>query len=176
VQAEALETIDRAARRWDGESLEGDYHGDVSWQLIQNMSTGHGIDISDEASPLVQCLKIAARDNTPERILANCEHLLVGLGSTGPIALFIKRTYNLGTAGSKVVHCTKFDYHVEGRDQDSAYEVFRERHCKSCPDVSPRPSDWKYVGDERKRIEARSPGFITRLLGTANGYRYSEKD
>jgi hypothetical protein len=176
LRTQTLGIIERATRRWDGESVEGDYNGDVSWLLIQNMSAGLEIDISDENSPLVRCLKVAARDNTPERILAHCEHLLVSLGSTGPLAQFIKRAYNLSTAGSKVVHSTKFDYHVEGRDQDSAYEVFRERHCKSCPDVSPRDPDWKYTEEERQNIETRNRGFVTRLLGKPNGYRLSDKD
>jgi Domain of unknown function (DUF4365) len=176
LQSQILDAIDRATRRWDGESVEGDYDGDVNWQLIQNISSGLGIDISDENSMIVQCLKIAARDNSPERILVHCEHLLVSLGSAGPIARFINVNYNMSTAGSKVVHCTKFDYHVEGRDQDSAYKVFRERHCRSCPDISPRATDWKYTEDERQRIEANNLGFVTRLLGGPNGYRFSEKD
>jgi hypothetical protein len=176
LRSETLAAIDRATRRWDGESVEGDYNGDVTWQLIQNMSTGLGIDISDENSPLVQCLRVAARDDSPERILARCEHLLVSLGATGPVARFIRRTYNLSTAGSKVVHCTKFNYHVEGRHQDAAYEVFQERYCKSCPDASPRAPDWRYTDDERKQIEARNVGFVSGLQGTPNGYRFSGTD
>jgi len=176
IRSEAIHAIDRATKRWDGESVEGDYNGDVSWQLIQNMSAGLGIDISDEGSDLVQCLRVAARDNSPERILSHCEHLVVSLGATGPVARFIRRTYNLSTAGSKVVHCTKFNYHVEGRHQDAAYEVFQDRYCKSCPAASPRAPEWKYTEDEQKQIECRNLDFVRALQGTPNGYRFSGTD
>src|SRR5438309_3483345 len=115
LRTDALNLIERAKRRWRGEAVEGDYQGDTIWQIIQNMATGLGIDISNENSPLVRGLRIAARDDSPERILANCEHLLVSLGATGPVARQIRGIFNIATAGSKVVHCTLYNYHVEGR-------------------------------------------------------------
>jgi hypothetical protein len=78
-----LRLIDRATRRWKGEKVEGDYHGDVLWQAVQNIATGMGLDISDESSPLVRELRIAVADDSPERVLVDCEHLLVTRGLSG---------------------------------------------------------------------------------------------
>jgi hypothetical protein len=176
LQAEALRLIDRAKRRWRHEPVEGDYQGDTIWQIIQNMATGLNVDISDENSPLVRGLKIATRDDSPERILANCEHLLVSLAATGPVARQIRRIFNITTAGSKVVHCTLHNFHVEGREQDAAYAEFKRTYCDSRPHSKPRPDGWHYVGDVRAEIEAKHRDFVARLDGTPHGFRYTNED
>ena len=176
LRSDALRLIDRAKRRWRHETVEGDYQGDPIWQIIQNMATGHGVDISDESSPLVRGLKIGARDDSPERILVNCEHLLVSLGATGPTARQIRRIFNISTAGSKVVHCTLHNFHVEGREQDTAYAEFKRTYCDSCPDKKPRPDDWRYVGDVRAEFEANHRDFVSYLNGTSCGFRFTNED
>lgn len=176
LRTDALRLIDRAKRRWKGEVVDGDYQGDPIWQIIQNMATGLGIDISDENSPLVRGLKIAARDDSPERILKNCEHLLVSLGAMGPIARRIVSAFNISTAGSKVVHCTLHNFHVEGKEQDAAYADFKRTYCDSCPDRKPRPDDWQYIGEVRTQIEAEHRDFVARLAGTAYGIRRTNQD
>jgi hypothetical protein len=176
LRTDALNLIERVKRRWRGEAVEEDYQGDTIWQIIQNMATGLGIDVSNENSPLVRGLRIAARDDSPERILINCEHLLVSLGATGPVARQIRRIFNIATAGSKVVHCTLHNYHVEGRDQDAAYAEFKRTYCDSCPDGKPRPEGWRYVGDVRERIERQNEKFVARLAGTPYGLRFTNED
>ncbi len=124
------------------------------------MASSVGIDMTDERSPLAQGLRIAAKDDSPERILINCEHLLVSLSATGPIARQIRRVCNLGTAGSKVVHCT----------------LHRRRHCDSCPDRKPRPEGWEYEGKVRDEVEARHHDYVTSLAGTEYGLRFTNHD
>ena len=176
ARADALQRIERARKRWRGEQVDGDYHGDIIWQIIQNIATGLGLDISDENSPLVRELRIAARDNSPERVLVNCEHLLVTPGAIGPTARQIQRLVGIGTAGSKVVHCTLHDYHVEGTDLDSAYAEFKRVHCDSCPDAKPRPAGWQYDDDARQLEIDRYGAFVARLAGTPFGLRYTSQD
>lgn len=176
IRADALLTIERAVKRWKGERVEGDYHGNTVWQAIQNMATSLGIDLSKENDPLVQSLMIAAKDNSPERILAECEHLLVSLGATGPNAQKVQRLFNIGTAGSKVIHCLLHNYHKEGREQDKVYEGFKRSYCDSCPDKKPRPPEWRYTGNVRRELEARNYEFVSRLAGTAFGLRFTEED
>ena len=173
---DALRLIDRVKRRWRKEKVEGDYEGDTTWQIIQNMAAGLNIDITDENNPLVLGLKIAARDNTPEAILVNCEHLLVSLGALGPVARQIWRMFNLSTAGSKVVHCTLHNYHVEGKEQATAYAEFKRRYCDSCPDRKPRPEGWRYIGKVRKEFEDLHREFVAALAGTSHGLRPTSQD
>jgi len=142
LRQDALDRVQRAVSRWKGEHVEGDYEGNTLLQAAQNMAAALGIDPSDENNPVVRALIVAVRDNTPERVLTNCEHLLVTQGEMGPNAQLIHRTFNIGTAGSKVVHCTLHDFHHEDKELDSAYETFKRRYCDSCGDCSPRPVGW----------------------------------
>jgi Domain of unknown function (DUF4365) len=173
---DALRLIARVTRRWKGETVEGDYEGDTIWQAIQNIATGLGIDISDENDPFVMALKIAAKDDSPERILARCEHLLVTQGATGPIARTIIMLFRTTRAASKVVHCTLHNFHVEGREQDQAYDEFRRRHCDACPDAMPRPKDWKLTSDEDLKLRVRHHDFVSRLIGTSFAPRFTNED
>lgn len=176
IRADTLRLIERAKKRWKGEHVEGDYQWDATWQVIQNMAAALGVDVSDENDALVRGLRIAARDDSPERVLATCEHILASQGAQGPVARRIQRLFNLGTAGSKVVHCTLHNYHQESRDLDSAYEAFRRSHCDSCPDKKPRPAGWEYTDEVRQEIEARNYEFVERLAGTEHGIRYTATD
>lgn len=176
IRTDALSCVERAAKRWRGEPVDGDYHGDVVWQVIQNMASALGVDLSNEDDPLVRGLEIAANDDSPERVLRNCEHLLVSMGATGPIARRIKRQFNLETAGSKVVHCTLHNYHWEGKELNAAYAEFRRLHCDSCADKKPRPSDWEYSDKERIEFEAKNSQFVQRLIGTKYGFRLTKED
>ncbi len=173
---EARAEIDRITRRWRGESVEGDYHGDTIWQIIQNISTAHGIDIGDESNPLVQGLRIAAKDNNPGRVLANCEHLLVSAGGVGPRARLIQEIYNIGTACSKVVHCTLHNFHVEDKEMDTAYDRFKRTHCDSCRDRKPRPAGWRCTDQIKREIEDQNLEFVKPLAGTEFGIRFTAED
>jgi hypothetical protein len=176
IRTDVLLKIERATKRWSGEHVEGDYHGDTTWQIIQNMATALGIDISDENNQLVQFLRVAAKDNTPKRVLATCEHIITSLGATGPTARRVKEIFNISTAGSKVVHCTLHDYHLEGKDLDSAYIEFKKRHCDFCPDRKPRPEGWRGTAREMREIQSQHRGFIANLKGTPDGFRYTDED
>jgi hypothetical protein len=176
VRADALSSIERAKKRWRGECVEGDYQWDTNWQIIQNMAAAIGVDIGDENSPLVRGLRIAAKDSDPGRVLVKCEHIIASQGAQGPIARQILRLFNLGTAGSKVVHCTLHDYHREGRDLDSAYAPFKASYCDACEDKRPRPAGWEYSGAARNEIEDKHSAFVERLAGTPNGLRYTDDD
>jgi hypothetical protein len=154
AQQDANSYIDRAARRWSGEHVDGDYKPDSQWQIIRKLANANGIDTSDEDSPLVRSLRIASRDNNPDRVLIQCEHLLASQGAIGPNARVIAATLNIHTAGSKVIHCLLHDFHIEGKELDVAYEQFKIAHCSTCPDSRPRPPGWRYGGKVRTDIEA----------------------
>lgn len=176
ARSDALRVIERAAKRWKGEKLPGDYHGDTIWQIAQNIATGMGFDLTDEKSPLVRELRLAARDNSPERVLVHCEHLLAAQGAIGPTARKIRRLFAIDTAGAKVIHCTLHDYHVEEKDLDTAYAEFRRLHCESCPDAKPRSSDWHYDDKAWQLERAKYTEFVARFEGKPFGLRYTDQD
>ena len=174
--ADAKRMIERAEKRWNGEFVEGDIKGDVVLQAIENMASALGVDPSDYENPLVRALRIAAKDNSPERVLKNCEHLLVSQGSIGPNARLIQNTFNLGTAGSKMVHCTLHGFHHEGRELDVGYEEFKKLYCDACSDCCRRPIGWEYTEDVKREIEGQNAEFVRRLIGTKHGLRYVHTD
>jgi hypothetical protein len=176
ARTDALLLIENAVKRWRGEPVEGDYRGDNVWQIIQNIAASLSIDLSDDSDPLVQSLRIAAKDNSPERVLTKCEHLLVSQGAIGPNARLVQRLFNIGTASSKVLHCTLHDYHLEGKELDPAYEEFKRAHCDACPDSKARASGWRYSADIRRDLESRHRDFVKRLAGTPQGIRYTSED
>lgn len=176
LRSEALTMVERAARRWKGEPVEGDYEGDTVWQAIQNIATALGIDLSNEQDPLVRGLKIAAKDDSPERVLAHCEHLLVTQGAIGPVAREVQVLFNTSRASSKVIHCTLHNFHVEARELDTAYDVFKSKHCDSCPDMKPRPEGWRLTAEEEAKLRDQNVDFVSRLFGTPYSFRFTDED
>jgi hypothetical protein len=171
-----MQMMERAVKRWTGEEVEGDYRGNINWQIFQNMASVLGIDLTNEEDPIVRGLRIAAKDDSPERVLATCEHIIESRGATGPVARAIEKLFNTGMATSKVVHCSIHDFHVEGKEMDVAYAEFKKAHCDLCPDRKPRPSGWRYTDEERHAIQARHYTLVARLTGTPFGFRYTNED
>jgi hypothetical protein len=144
IRESAIESVHNQTVRWKGANVAGDIQGDAAWQAMQNMATEQGVDLSDESSPFVKALRIGVKDDTFDRVLVECEHLIVSYGGIGPNAMLINQLFNMKTACSKVINCKLHNFHVEGRDLDSAYSVFRSAYCANCPDQKPRPMGWKF--------------------------------
>jgi hypothetical protein len=176
VRAETTDTIERQIMRWKGQRAEGDYNPDPHVQLLENAAASLGIDVSDRSSPLYQGLLIAARDNSPERVLRTCEHIVTSLGATGPMARQIATIFGTQMAGSKIVHCSLHNYHIEGRDFDSAQADFKSRYCDSCPDRVPRPSDWELTDSVRDKFQTKHEEFVRKFNATGGGFRFTSSD
>jgi hypothetical protein len=176
VKANVTGMIERQMMRWRGERPEGDYHPEPYLQILENAAGSLGIDISDKSAPLYQGLQIAARDNSPERVLRTCEHILTSLGATGPTARRIAALFGTQMAGSKVVHCALHNYHYEAKDFDSALGEFKLKYCDSCPDRTPRPSDWKFTETVRHEFEEKHYEFITKFNDAGSGFRFTKSD
>jgi hypothetical protein len=175
-KARATQLIERQMMRWKGERPAGDYNPDAYQQLLENAAAAIGLDISDKTGPVFRGIHIAAKDNSPERVLRTCEHIVTSLGATGPIARQVAALLGTQMAGSKVVHCSLYDYHFEAKDFDSALTEFKAKHCDSCSDRAPRPVDWKFKGAVRKQFEAKHEEFIKRFNATGGGLRFTISD
>jgi hypothetical protein len=172
IRESAIESVNRATLRWKGEKVEGDIQGDSVWQALQNMARARGIDISDEQSPLVKALRIGVRDDNFDRVLRECEHLIVSYGAIGPNALLANQLFNMKTACSRVVNCKLHNYHVEGRDLDSAYAAFKNDHCSTCPDQLPRADGWEFDGV----LTPKDAEYLVTLIGTPFETRIVDDD
>lgn len=175
-RAEAINAIERQMMRWKGQRAEGDYSPDPHLQILENAAASLGIDVSDKGSPLYQGLLVAARDNSPDRVLRTCEHIVTSLGATGPVARRIMDLLGTQMAGSKVIHCSLHNHHLEGRDFDSALAGFKLQHCDSCPDKAPRPSHWEFSDSVRDEFQSKHEEFVRKFNATGGGYRFSSFD
>ena len=176
VKANAVEIMQRQIQRWKGERPEGDYNPDPYHQLLQNAAASLGIDISDSRSPLVKGLQIAARDNSPERVLRTCEHLVTTLGAVGPTARQIAALFGTQMAASKILHCALHSYRYEAKDFDSALAGFKAKYCDSCADRSPRPSGWRFTEAVRQEFEKQHRDFIATFNASGAGFRFEASD
>jgi hypothetical protein len=175
-KAKAIEIIERQVKRWKGQRAEGDYNPDPYLQILENAAASLGIDISDKNSPLYQALLTAARDNSPERVLRTCEHMMTSLGATGPMARRIAALFGTQMAGSKIVHCSLHDYHLEGRDFDSALAAFKLTHCDSCHDQAPRPPSWQFTDSVRDELQTNHEEFVRKFNATGKEFRFTSAD
>jgi len=176
LHSEAKRLLDRASSRWQGKPQTGDYNGDLLWQAFQNFATALGVNTSDDADPLVRGLKLAAKDDNPERVLAYCEHLIVTQGATGPIARRIQQLFNTNRAASKVLHCKLHALHLEGKELDPTFESFKIAHCNSCPDRKPRSTNWEFTESVANELIDANRAFVAPLVGTQFGIRYTPED
>jgi len=175
-KAEAIAIVERQMMRWRGQRAEGDYNPDPYLQLLENAAASLGIDVSDKSSPLYQGLLIAARDNSPERVLRTCEHIVTSLGATGPMARQIAALFGTQMAGPKIVHCSLHDYHLEERDFDSTLAAFKLRYCDSCPDKAPRPLDWELTDSVKDEFQTKHEAFVRKFNATGAGFRFTSSD
>jgi hypothetical protein len=176
VKQKAVQIMERHIRRWRGEVVEGDRYNNPAQQLVENAAASLGIDPSDESNPIVQGLRIAARDNTPERVLKTCEHILASRGATGPTARQIEMLFGIQTAGSKIIHCALHKYHLEAKDLDSAFAEFKPQYCDSCPDRAPRHAEWKYSQEFQNGFNEKHIQFIRDFNATGAGFRLTSSD
>jgi hypothetical protein len=176
VKAKATTLIERQMMRWKGQRPEGDYNPEPSQQILENAAAAIGLDISDKGSALFRGIQIAARDNSPERVLRSCEHIVTSLGATGLIARQIAALLGTQMAGSKVFHCSLHDYHHEARDFDSGLIEFKAKYCNSCPDRAPRPNDWKFNEAVRQEFQAKHKEFIKKFDATGAGFRFTSSE
>ena len=176
AKAGATKLIERHMMRWKGQQPEGDYNPEPYQQILENAAAAIGLDISDKSGALFRGIQIAAKDNSPERVLRTCVHIVTSLGATGPLAQQIAALLGTQMAGSKVVHCSLHEYHREARDFDSALVEFKAKYCDSCPDRAPRPSDWKFDKAIRHELQEKHEDFIRKFNATGAGFRFTTSD
>lgn len=161
----ADEILGRAIRRMTGEGVEDDHPHDLLKEIVENRATGLGIDMTDTDDPMVRLVRLGIKDVNPERVLRHCEHTLVSVrGTRSPVVLGLSQALQLPSILGKRIHCKLHDYSVEGRTLDDVCEKFKEKHCNSCADVSPRPANWKYSDEWQEQENQRAQEFMARFF------------
>jgi hypothetical protein len=164
LRADAERKVERNLRRYRGEKLDGDVLTSPG-QAIENMASAIGIDLSDPNSGAARAVRLGITDLDPSRVLKNCEHIFVTIGSYGLLGHVLK----VPTVGSKIIHCVLHTLALEGVSLDTTYQFFQQKFCSNCADASPRPPGWRYSEkwqqEENERREAYMKEFNKRTAG-----------
>jgi Domain of unknown function (DUF4365) len=127
-------------------------------RIYTSMATALGIDLSATGDQISTAVRIGIADWDPTRILSNCQHLFVSLGSHGMVGEWLR----LATIGMKFLHCTLHGHTMGGVSLDNVYAGFRESHCASCADCRPHRPDWHYSHEWQRAQNELHLKFIDR--------------
>lgn len=106
-----------------------------------------GFNYDDPKDEMGQIIKQGLKDYNPERVIKDCENLIVFPSSAQGIPA---RMLGLPSAAMKWVHCIKMGHAMGGWDLDNIYKSpieefgFENQYCRSCEHKNPRPSDWNW--------------------------------
>ncbi|MDA8490711.1 hypothetical protein, partial [Kluyvera sp. Awk 3] len=106
-----------------------------------------GFKIDDPDDEMGQIIKQGLLDYNPERVVKNCEHLIMFASRSLGIPA---RMVGLYSASMKYLVCTKKKHIMGGWKLDDIYHFnpiggFKEEFCKNCQDNCPRSPDWKWT-------------------------------
>jgi hypothetical protein len=137
-----LEAIDKLVNGNDKESSP-----EEELKFFRARARALGIDLDSPEDEISSIILQGLKDYNPERVLKDCEHLLVFPSRAQGIPA---RMVGLTSAATKWVHCLKFGYAMGGWRLDDIYGSpvadfgFKNRYCKNCEHKSPREENWKW--------------------------------
>lgn len=125
-------------------------------RVYESMASALGIDLTDSNDSIARIVRIGIADFDPTRVLKNCQHLFVSLGSSGLPAEMLQ----LPTAGSKFLHCTLKSKTIGGVSLDRVYEGFKAKFCDGCAECKPHAADWSYSHRWQREQNERHKKFV----------------
>lgn len=124
-------------------------------EIHRKLAEAAGIDLEKDEDEIANIVRIGLKDRNPERVLKNCSHLEIAVGSYGIPGEML----GLPTAGSKFLFC-KYGGAIRGLSLDSLYEGFKREYCMNCKHHDPMPKNWKWSLEWQKEEQKnRSPEF-----------------
>lgn len=138
----------------EGEYINNDQEYNLSPEEELNFYKIHakklGFDFDDPNNEFGQIIKQGLEDYNPERVLKDCENLLVFNSSALGMPA---RMVGLPSATMKIIHCVEYNHTSGGWGLDMVYQGvssipnsgFKNRHCLNCKKCKPRAQDWKWT-------------------------------
>lgn len=143
------EYLDKLEITYINENQEYNLSPDEELAFYKKHAKKLGFDFDDPNDEFGQIIKQGLEDYNPERVLKDCENLLVFNSSAlGMPAKMV----GLPSATMKILHCVEYKYTGGGWGLDIAYQGisgipdsgFKIRHCINCDKCKPRADDWKW--------------------------------
>jgi len=141
--------LEEIKERYTSSTTEYNLTPEEELEIYRSLAKNLGFDFDDPENEFGQIIKQGLEDYNPERVLKDCENLLVFNSSAlGMPAKMV----GLPSATMKILHCVEYKYTGGGWGLDIAYQGvsgipdsgFKNRHCFDCEKCKPRKSDWKW--------------------------------
>ena len=149
LQSFFLEYLDELEGKYINDNQEYNLSPDEELAFYKKHAKKLGFDFDDPENEFGQIIKQGLEDYNPERVLKDCEHLLVFNSSAlGMPAKMV----GLPSATMKIIHCVEYIYTGGGWGLDIAYQGisgipdsgFKNRHCLACEKCRPRKDGWRW--------------------------------
>jgi len=144
-----IQHLEEIRERYTSPNTEYNLTPEEELQIYRSLAKNLGFDFDDPKNKFGQIIKQGLEDYNPERVLKNCENLLVFNSSAlGMPAKMV----GLPSATMKIIHCVEYKYTGGGWGLDIAYQGisgipdsgFKNRHCLGCEKCKPRKDDWRW--------------------------------
>lgn len=129
-------------------------------EFFASRAQAMGFDLHNPKDRLGQVIALGLRDYNPERVMKDCDHLMVFPGPVGVPAELV----GLHFAGAKFLRCMLHGYAMGGWSLDELYGGgglpiggFKQRYCDQCSGCAPRSPGWHWSSEwygEQLRIYA----------------------
>jgi uncharacterized protein YqgV (UPF0045/DUF77 family) len=113
-------------------------------RLYRERAKALGFNYDDPNDEMGQIINKGLKDYNPERVLKDCEHLLVFPSRAQGVPA---KMVGLPTAAMMWIHCTKKEHAMGGWSLDDTYKKFgfESQYCKNCNDKTPRDIKWHWT-------------------------------
>lgn len=144
-----MEYLDELKQKYLVDSSEYNLTTEQEIEFFKQHAKQLGFDYDDPENEFGQIIKQGLEDYNPERVLKDCEHLLVFYSSALGIPAKI---VGLPSATMKIIHCVEYKHTGGGWGLDIAYQGisnipdlgFKNEYCINCDKCKPRADDWKW--------------------------------
>ena len=144
-----LEHFDQLEKNYLADTKEYNLTPEEELDFYKQHAKKLGFNYDDPDDRFGQIIRQGLEDYNPERVLKDCENLLVFNSSALGVPA---KMVGLPSATMKIIHCLTFGHTGGGWGLDIAYQGvnaipdsgFKNRHCVNCEKCKPRPDSWEW--------------------------------
>lgn len=163
MREELLGMLDKIYKSKSSFDQKSDPEMDI--EFFTDRARKMGFKIDDPNDEVGNIIRQGLEDYNPERVIKDCEHLLMFASrSLGIPAL----TVGLYSASMKFLVCQKKNHILGGWKLDDIYSFainggFKEMYCKGCGDCKPRSDDWRWTRTWQEIQVQENKSLVERL-------------
>ncbi|MCC5883624.1 MAG: hypothetical protein JJU25_13430 [Halomonas sp.] len=139
---------------------------DEELKFYRERAKALGFNYDDPDDEMGQIINQGIKDYNPERVLKDCEHIVVFPSSARGIPA---RMVGLPSAAMKWIYCSKLGHAMGGWDLDVIYKSsieelgFENQYCKGCEHKKPRSDDWRWNSKWQNEEIQKHKDIITKI-------------